>query len=121
MCSQNLQRTLAIIKPDAVTKKLSGIIIDMIEQAGLSIIGLKILRLTSQKAGSFYEIHKGKPFYDTLVEFMSSGKIIVLALEGTDAISRWRTVMGATDPASADEGTIRRRFGSSIDRNACHG
>ena len=93
----------------------------MIEQAGLSIIGLKVLRLTPQKAGGFYEVHKGKPFYEGLVEFMSSGKIIVLALEGIDAINLWRKVMGATDPSKAEDGTIRRLFGSSIDRNASHG
>lgn len=121
MSSQDVQRTLAIIKPDAFRKKLSGKIIDMIEQAGLSIIGIKTLRLTPQKAGGFYEVHKGKPFYEGLIEFMSSGNIIVLALEGINAISLWRKVMGATDPAQAEEGTIRNLYGSSIDNNACHG
>ncbi len=121
MSDQNVQRTLAIIKPDAFGKKLSGKIIDIIENAGLSIIGLKVLRLTAEKAGGFYAVHKGKPFYDSLLEFMSSGKIIVLALEGTDAINHWRSVMGATDPAKAEEGTIRKLYGTRIERNACHG
>ncbi len=121
MSDHNMQRTLAIIKPDAFEKRLSGRIISMIEQADLSIVGLKVLRLTPSRAGGFYDIHKGKPFYEELVKFMCSGKIIVLALEGVDAINHWRNIMGATDPAKAEDGTIRKLFGSSIDRNACHG
>ena len=121
MDNQNQQRTLAIIKPDAFAQKLSGKIIDRIEQEGLSIIGIKVLHVSPEEAAQFYAIHTGKPFFDELVAFLSSGKIIVLALQGIEAIALWRKVMGATDPAKADEGTIRNLYGSSIGRNACHG
>ncbi len=121
MTEHKVEKTLAIIKPDAVSKKYSGRIISMIEEAGLSIIGIKLLRLTSDKAAAFYAVHTGKPFFAGLIEFMSSGKIIVLALEGENAITRWRRVMGATDPLKAEEGTIRKLFGTAVDRNACHG
>ena len=121
MDNQNLQRTLAIIKPDAFENKHSGKIIELIEQAGLSLVGIKVLRLSAEQAGEFYAVHRGKPFYDGLLEFMSSGKIMVLALEGNDAINLWRKVMGATDPANADEGTIRKLFGTAVNRNASHG
>ncbi len=121
MDDHNLQRTLAIIKPDAFGKKLSGRIINMIEDAGLSIIGIKVIHLSTGQAGGFYAVHKGKPFYEGLIEFMSSGKIMVLALEGNDAINLWRKVMGATDPAKAEAGTIRKLFGTAVNRNASHG
>lgn len=121
MTNQNLQKTLAIIKPDAFSKKLSGKIIDRIEQAGLSIIGIKVLHVSAEEATEFYAVHKGKPFFEDLTDFLSSGKIMVLALEGIDAIIQWRNVMGATDPAEAEDGTIRNLYGTSIGRNACHG
>lgn len=121
MSDGNVQKTLAIIKPDAFSKKYSGKIIDMIERAGLSIIGIHILRLTPEQAAAFYAVHTGKPFFEGLIDFMSSGKIMVLALEGEDAINLWRKVMGATDPVKADEGTIRKLFGTAVNRNACHG
>ena len=121
MTGQSLQRTLAIIKPDAFSKKLSGKIIDRIEQAGLNIIGVKVLHVSREKAAEFYEVHKGKPFFEDLINFLSSGKIMVLALEGIGAIELWRDVMGVTDPAKAEEGTIRKLYGTSIGRNACHG
>ena len=105
MDNQNLQRTLAIIKPDAFAQKLSGKIVDRIEQEGLSIIGIKVLHVSAQEAAQFYAVHTGKPFFDELVDFLSSGKIMVLALEGIEAIALWRKIMGATDPAKADEGT----------------
>ncbi len=121
MNSKNLQRTLAIIKPDAVAKKYSGKIIDFIESSGLNIVGIKTLRLSPEKASILYAIHKGKPFYDDLVSFISSGKIIVLALEGVDAINLWRKIMGNTDPIKAKFGTIRKLYGTAVNRNACHG
>lgn len=121
MDNQNLQRTLAIIKPDAFAQKLSGKIIDRIEQEDFSIIGIKVLHVSPKEAAQFYAVHTGKPFFDELVAFLSSGKIMVLALKGIEAIALWRKVMGATDPAKADEGTIRKLYGSSIGRNACHG
>lgn len=121
MTNQNLQKTLAIIKPDAFSKKLSGKIIDRIEQAGLAIAGIKVLHVSPEEAAEFYAVHKGKPFFEDLIDFLSSGKIMVLALEGIDAINLWRNVMGATDPAKAEDGTIRNLYGTSIGRNACHG
>ena len=121
MTNQNLQKTLAIIKPDAFSKKLSGKIIDRIEQAGLAIAGIKVLHVSPGEAAKFYAVHKGKPFFEDLIDFLSSGKIMVLALEGIDAINLWRNVMGVTDPAKAEDGTIRNLYGTSIGRNACHG
>lgn len=121
MTNQKLQKTLAIIKPDAFSNKLSGKIIDRIEQAGLSIAGIKVLHVSPEEAGEFYAVHKGKPFFEDLIDFLSSGKIMVLALEGIDAINLWRNVMGATDPVKAEDGTIRKLYGTSIGWNACHG
>jgi nucleoside-diphosphate kinase len=121
MTDHMAQRTLAIIKPDATGNKYSGPIISMIESTGLAIIGMKMVHLTQSQASRFYAVHTGKPFFEKLTEFMTSGKIIVLALEGENAIKRWRAAMGATDPAKAEEGTIRKRFGSSVTYNACHG
>ena len=121
MPDNNTQRTLAIIKPDAFARKLSGKIIDRIEQEGLSISGIKVLRVSAGQAADFYAVHKGKPFFDELISFLSSGKIMALGLEGENAIARWRKLMGATDPAKADEGTLRRLYGSSVGKNACHG
>src|SRR5438105_15957454 len=105
-----MERTLAIIKPDAVKRKLIGAIISEIEKAGLSIRGLKLMRLARPAAESFYEVHKARPFYSSLCEYMSSGPIVVMVLEGDRAIERWRELMGATDPAKAAAGTIRKQF-----------
>jgi nucleoside-diphosphate kinase len=116
-----VERTLAIIKPDAVKKKIIGKIIQRIEEEGFKILGLKMLHLTKEEARGFYIVHKDKPFYQSLTEFMSSAEILVMVLEGENAISHWREVMGATDPALAKTGTLRQMFGFSIERNAVHG
>jgi nucleoside-diphosphate kinase len=115
------ERTLAIIKPDAVAEKNAGNIIRMIEESGLTIIAIKKLQLTAERAGQFYAVHKGKPFYAELVNYMTSGPIYVLALEAENAIRRWRDLMGATNPANADDGTIRKLYGKSLSYNASHG
>lgn len=113
--------TLSIIKPDAVRAGHAGEILSMLEQAGFRFRGLRMVQLTRGQAEGFYAVHRGKPFFESLVEFMSEGPVIVMALEREDAIARLRQVMGATDPAKAAEGTIRRRFGASIQHNAIHG
>ncbi|MCK4760098.1 MAG: nucleoside-diphosphate kinase, partial [Candidatus Aminicenantes bacterium] len=105
-----IEKTLAIIKPDAVKKKVVGKIIQRIEDEGFKISGLKMLRLTKEDAQGFYAVHKDKHFYDSLTDFMSSGEILVMVLEREDAISHWRNVMGATDPALADPGTLRQMY-----------
>lgn len=115
------ERTFAIIKPDAVAEKNVGNIIGMIEKSGLNIIAIKKLKLTAEQAGEFYGVHKGKPFFPELVDYMTSGPIFVLALEGDNAIKRWRDLMGATNPEQAAEGTIRKLYGKSISYNATHG
>jgi nucleoside-diphosphate kinase len=116
-----MERTLAIIKPDAVAAGHTGPIIERIEAAGFQIRAMRMVRLTRPQAEGFYAVHRERPFFGQLAQFMSSGPAIVLALDAPDAISRWRTVMGATNPASADAGTIRKDFGTSIERNATHG
>ena len=116
-----IEKTLAIIKPDAVKKRVAGEIIKRIEDEGFSISGMKQLQLTKEEAKGFYIIHKEKPFYESLADFMSSGPIIIMVLEREEAISLWRKVMGATDPALAEPGTLRHEFGFSVERNACHG
>ena len=116
-----MERTLAIIKPDAVAAGHTGPIIERIEAAGFQIRAMRMVRLTRPQAEGFYAIHRERPFFGQLAQFMSSGPAIVLALDAPDAISRWRTVMGATNPANADTGTIRKDFGTSIERNATHG
>jgi nucleoside-diphosphate kinase len=116
-----VERTLAIIKPDAVGRHLVGTIIQRYEQAGLIPIGMKLLRLTRAEAEGFYYVHKQRPFFDSLCSFMSSGPIVVLALEGENAIQRHRDLMGATDPTKAAEGTIRKAYGTHIEHNAVHG
>ncbi len=116
-----IEKTLAIIKPDAVKKRVTGKIIQRIEDEGFKIIQMKLIRLTREEAKGFYIIHKDKHFYDSLTEFMSSGEIVVMILERDNAIACWREVMGATDPALAKPGTIRREFGFSVERNAVHG
>lgn len=115
------QRTLAIIKPDAVTARHTGAIIQRIEQGGFQIRAMRLLQLSKRQAEGFYAVHRDKPFFGQLAAFMSSGPVVVLALEGPDAIVKWRTLMGATNPEKADAGTIRKEFGTSIERNATHG
>ena len=121
MEQQHVERTLGIIKPDSLEHKNCGNIISIIEKSSLTIIGMKLLHLTSEQAAQFYSVHQKKPFFDELVSFMISGSIVVLALEGPDAIRQWRTLMGATDPKKAEDGTIRRLYGSSVTKNSCHG
>ena len=116
-----MERTLSIIKPDITTRNLTGKINAMIEEAGLKIIAQKMTKLSPAQAEGFYAEHKGKSFFDNLVAFMSSAPIIVQVLEGDDAISRYRKIMGATNPAVAEEGTIRKTFALSIDKNSVHG
>lgn len=116
-----VEKTLAIIKPDAVKKRVVGKIIQRIEEEGFSITGMKQLHLTKEEAQGFYAVHKEKPFFESLTEFMSSGDIVVMVLEREDAIVHWRKTMGVTDPAKAEPGTLRHSFGFSVERNACHG
>jgi nucleoside-diphosphate kinase len=116
-----VEKTLAIIKPDAVKKRVVGKIIQRIEEEGFSISGMKQLHLTKEEAQGFYAVHKEKPFFGSLTDFMSSGDIVVLVLEREDAIAHWRKTMGVTDPAKAEPGTLRHSFGFSVERNACHG
>jgi len=116
-----MDRTLAIIKPDATKKRIIGKIIQRIEEEGFAIVRMKLVHLTKDEAKGFYIVHKEKGFYDSLTEFMSTGPVVLMVLEGEDAIKRWREVMGATDPAQAKPGTIRRAYGFSIERNAVHG
>ena len=114
-------QTFAIIKPDAVRNGYSGKIIDRIISSDFKILGLKLIRMTKPQAEGFYEIHKDKPFFSELTEFMSSGKCVVIALKKEDAVNKWRELIGATDPAEADEGTIRKDYASSLGENAVHG
>lgn len=116
-----IERTLAIIKPDAVSRNLTGEILSRIHKAGFQIVAIKSLRLSRAEAEGFYAVHRERPFFRDLTEFMSSGKAVVMVLEGENAIARWREVMGATDPAKAAPGTIRREFGTSIQNNCTHG
>jgi nucleoside-diphosphate kinase len=117
----SLERTFAIIKPDAVAAKHAGEILAIVEQAGFRILSLRMTRLSEQQAQGFYAVHCEKPFFAGLVKFMTEGPIVVMALEREDAIRTWRETMGATNPAKAAEGTIRKRFGGSIERNCVHG
>ncbi|HKY70051.1 MAG TPA: nucleoside-diphosphate kinase [Gammaproteobacteria bacterium] len=116
-----VERTLSIIKPDAVAKNIIGQIITRFEKANLRVVAAKMLQLDQAKAEGFYEVHRGKPFYNDLVDFMTTGPVLVQVLEGENAISVNRQVMGATDPKKADKGTIRYDFASNIDENAVHG
>jgi nucleoside-diphosphate kinase len=116
-----MERTLAIIKPDAMHRHLAGDIIKRIEASGLEIRALKLMHLTLAQAGAFYEVHKARPFYRSLCEYMSSGPVLIAVLIGEGAIARWRDLMGATDPAKAAAGTIRKDFGENIEQNAVHG
>jgi nucleoside-diphosphate kinase len=116
-----LERTFAIIKPDAVACGIAGEILSTIEKNGFRIRGMRMVRLHREEAEGFYAVHRGKPFFSGLVDFMTEGPVIVMLLEREDAIQKWREVMGATNPANAAEGTIRKRFGTAIDRNCVHG
>jgi len=116
-----MERTLAIIKPDAFAGGHTGAIIQRIEKAGFRIRAMRLVSLSRQQAEGFYSVHRDKPFFGSLADFMSSGPAVVLALEAPDAITKWRTLMGATNPEKADAGTIRKEFGASIERNATHG
>ena len=119
---KTLQRTFAIIKPDAVAKNATGDIISTINATGFRIIGMKQLHITKSQAEGFYAVHANRPFFDSLTTFMSSGPIVVLAMEKeADAIAAWRKLMGATNPANAEAGTIRKKWASSIEHNAVHG
>jgi nucleoside-diphosphate kinase len=116
-----MQMTLAILKPDSVEAGSAGKILALLQQEGFTIRGIKMLRLTESQAQAFYEVHKERPFYGSLVEFMTSGPVIPVALEREDAVPHLRKVMGATDVAKAEEGTVRKLYGTSIERNAIHG
>ena len=115
------ERTLAIIKPDAVERRVAGKIIERIEAEGFQIRAIKRVNLSQAQAEGFYAVHRQRPFFASLTSFMSSGAAIVMVLEAADAIKKWRTLMGATDPAKADAGTLRKEFAQSIERNATHG
>ena len=118
---KTLQRTFSIIKPDAVKKNATGDILRTLQEKGFRIVGMKMLEITKQQAEGFYAVHAGKPFFNSLTSFMSSGPIVVLALEKQNAIADLRELMGATNPANAKEGTIRKRWASDIENNAIHG
>jgi nucleoside-diphosphate kinase len=116
-----IQRTLAIIKPDAVERRFAGRILQRTEEAGFQIRAIRRIHLSIRQAEGFYDVHRARPFFASLTGFMSSGPVIVLVLEAEDAIKKWRTLMGATDPAKAEAGTLRKEFAESIERNATHG
>jgi nucleoside-diphosphate kinase len=116
-----MERTFAIIKPDAVERKLVGKILARIEEAGFTVRAMRLHHLTKREAEGFYAVHRERPFFGGLTDFMSSGPCVMMALEAPDAIKKWRALMGATDPGKADAGTLRKDFGSSIERNATHG
>ena len=116
-----MERTFAIIKPDAVRERMTGRIIQRIEDEGFQIRAIRRLHLSAKQAEGFYAVHRERPFFKSLTQFMASGPAIVVVLEAPDAIKKWRTLMGATDPAKADAGTLRKEFAQSIERNATHG
>lgn len=116
-----MERTFAIIKPDAVKKHVAGQILARIEGAGFTVRGMRMIHMSKAEAEGFYHVHKARPFFGGLTDFMSSGPCVVLCLEAPDAIKKWRDLMGATDPAKAEAGTMRKDFGASIDNNATHG
>jgi nucleoside-diphosphate kinase len=115
------ERTLAIIKPDGVSRGLIGAVLRRIEEEGLKIVAMKMIRMTKEQAKGFYKVHESKAFYDSVTNFMSSGHCVVVVLEDEHAISRYRRLMGATNPREAAEGTIRHEFGTDIERNVVHG
>jgi nucleoside-diphosphate kinase len=116
-----MERTFAIIKPDALKSRYTGRILQRIEEAGFTIRAMQLRQLSTKEAEGFYAVHRERPFFGSLTRFMSSGPCVVMALEADDAIRRWRALMGATDPAKADAGTLRKEFGASIENNATHG
>jgi nucleoside-diphosphate kinase len=118
---KTLQRTFSIIKPDAVRKNATGDILRMLEEKGFHILGMRMLEITKKQAEGFYAVHADKPFFESLTKFMSSGPIVVLALEKENAIADLRELMGATNPANAKEGTIRKKWASNIENNTIHG
>jgi len=115
------ERTLSIIKPDGVERNLTGKVLKMIEEREIKIIAMKMISMTKEQAKGFYAVHTGKPFFESVTDFMSSGPCVVLVLEGKDVISKYRELMGATDYKKAEEGTIRREFATDIERNVVHG
>ena len=115
------ERTLAIIKPDGVSRNLIGAVIKRLEEEGLNILAMKMVRMTKIQAQGFYKVHEGKPFFESVTDFMSSGPSVVMVLEGKDAIKRYRKLMGATNYKEAEEGTIRRQFATDIEKNVVHG
>jgi nucleoside-diphosphate kinase len=116
-----MERTFAIIKPDAVERNITGKVLDKIEGAGFKIVGMKKIQLTKKEAEGFYYVHKERPFFNDLCTFMSRNPVVVMALEKENAIAAWRELMGATNPANADAGTIRKELGVSIEENTVHG
>jgi nucleoside-diphosphate kinase len=116
-----MERTFAIIKPDAVRERMTGRIIQRIEDEGFQIRAMRLVNLSKPEAEGFYAVHRERPFFASLTAFMSSGPAVVLALEAPDAVKKWRALMGATDPAKAEKGTLRKEFGRSIENNATHG
>jgi nucleoside-diphosphate kinase len=116
-----IERTFGIVKPDAVGKSAIGGVIDTIEKGGLKIVGLRLVRMTEGQARAFYAVHKERPFFNDLVKFMTSGPAVVMAIEGENAIARYREVMGPTDSRKAPAGTIRNKYGTDIEKNAVHG
>ena len=115
------ERTLSIIKPDAVAKNVIGGVIQKLEAGGLRIVGQKMVWLSTEQAKAFYAVHRERPFYGDLVKFMTEGPVVVMVLERENAVAEWRKLMGATNPANAEAGTLRKLFAESIERNACHG
>jgi len=115
------ERTLSIIKPDGVSRNLIGEVIKRLEELGLRIVGMKMIKMTKGQAEGFYKVHEGKPFYESVTDFMSSGPSVVMVLEGEDAIKRYRKLMGATNYKEAEEGTIRKNFATDIEKNIVHG
>jgi nucleoside-diphosphate kinase len=116
-----MERTLSIIKPDAVSRNLTGAILAMIQESGLRVVAMKMIHMSKAQAEGFYHVHKARPFFADLTAFMCSGPVVVSILEGDDAIARYRTLMGATNPANAAEGTIRKRYALDIEKNSVHG
>ena len=116
-----LEKTFAIIKPDAVSRKISGKILSRIEENGFTIVAMKKLWLTKKEAEGFYAVHKGKPFFESLTTYMSSAPCVAMVMEKQDAIASWRKLMGATNPANADRGTIRKEFALDLEKNSVHG
>jgi nucleoside-diphosphate kinase len=116
-----IERTLSIVKPNAVQRNLIGAVVKLLEEGGLRVAAMRMTRLSRDQARTFYEVHQSRPFYDSLVEFMTSGPVVPMVLEGENAIQRNREIMGATDPAKAAAGTIRKLYGENVERNAVHG